>query len=521
MEHVIKKLIGRVKGQVLFEGKDLKKFSRDMSMYEIQPMAVVIPADVEDMIKTLQLAADAGIPVTPRGGGSGTAGAALGKGIVIAFERKGPLNRILHFDDSAETPEITLEAGVLHNHMQRYLRERGLFLPADPTSGDISLIGGNIATKASGPHALKHGSINRYLKHLCFISNRGEFIDTSDETTIPPRMIDGIRHLDEIIRSDEQTGRRLRRRAERKIASGYNLFAFLEELPIGQLLAQLMVGSVGTLGIVTRASLRTEPYIEGKVVMTISFRDLHEAGDAVQYIRTLGVAAIEIISANTIRMVQEHREKAFKKLAPSGNPSHILLVEFEGKERFDQIEAVKKTLHQHNYNLESSPYIATDETSQAELWKNRKQLFPAILNYHPHLKALSVANDVGVAIEHLADFISDIETIFKRYQLAGAIYGHSGSGNLHLRPLFDTRRPDIKSFIRKVADEIYGAVFKYDGTITAEHGMGPLRAPYLNAEWGDTIVGYMKQLKKIMDPENRLNPGVMFSHRPITENIKV
>jgi FAD/FMN-containing dehydrogenase len=131
-----------------------------------------------------------------------------------------------------------------------------------------------------------------------------------------------------------------------------------------------------------------------------------------------------------------------------------------------------------------------------------------------------VVNDVGVDVIHLADLIGDIEAIFARLGLEAAIYGHAGSGNLHLRPLFDVSDPDLPSLLTRVADEVYEAVFRYDGTCTAEHGMGRLRAPYLEREWGPAITGYMRRVKTLFDPDDLLNPDVMFGDRALTDDLK-
>jgi glycolate oxidase len=518
MDTIIKELKEQINGTVLHEDTDLKRYRRDQSIYEIQPKCVVLPSSVEDLSKTIELSLDAKIPITPRGGGSGTAGAGLGEGIVIAFGKKEAMTHIVKFDDSKTSPLITVESGAIHDRVQDFLKARGLYLPADPSSGSFCQIGGNIATKASGPHALRHGSIDRYLKHLKFVSNLGEVVDTADESTIPKRMINKLQQLKESIARDEITVKRLRERKNKKIASGYNLFALIEDLPMGELVAQVLVGSIGTLGVVTEATLRTEPYIDGKATVVLPFENLNEAGDAVQYIRDLGVAAIEIISSSTVQMVRTRKNQSFGTLPPD---AHLLLVELEGEERFKQIDSVKKIVSDHNYNLKSKPFVAMDEPTQAALWKDRKQLLPAIMNFQPHFKALSVVNDIGIDTQHLANVILDIETVFKKHGLVGAIYGHAGSGNLHLRPVFDIRQPDLTDLIQRLADDVYEVVFRYDGTITAEHGMGRLRAPYLEAEWGETIVRYMRQLKEIFDPSDMLNPGVMFSSRPITEGFRI
>ena len=506
----------RVSGQVLADARTLERYATDQSMYQVCPLAVVVPQDLKDVVTVVRFARKEGIPLTPRGGGSSTAGSALGRGIILVFDRAGPMNRILDFETVNGEPQVTVEPGVLHDDLQRFLRERGLYLPADPSSGAICLLGGNIATKASGPHALKHGSIDRYLGHVQFVTVEGEVVDTADETSIPERLRQGVLALRDQVLADAQTVQRLEARKDFKLASGYNLFTFVRHQGVGQFLAQLMVGSVGTLGVVTRATLRAEPYVEGKSTTLLTFRDLHEAGDAVQHIKALGVAAIEIMNHQTLSIVKARRPDLD---IPSGE-AHMLLIEYEGPARHAQIAQVERLVRENGYALAGSPVTVEREEEQARLWKVRKALLPTVRGYRRDRKALSVVNDVGVDVAYLADFIRDVEGIFARLGLVVAIYGHAGSGNLHLRPLFDPQAPDLPALLTRVADEVYEAVFRYRGTITAEHGMGRLRAPYLAREWGATITGYMRQVKQIFDPDDVLNPDVMFSERALTDDLK-
>jgi FAD/FMN-containing dehydrogenase len=515
-ETVGRALKQRVAGDVLWDDRTLTRFSTDMSMYQVRPLVVVVPRDLADVVATVEFARDGGIPLTARGGGSSTAGSALGRGIILSFPRQGPMNRLLGFGQTDGEPRATVEPGLLHDELQAFLRERGLTLPADPSSGPICVLGGNIATKASGPHALKHGSIDRYLHSLQFVTIAGEVIDTTDPATIPTSIREGILSLREDVLADDALVGQLQRRQEMKIASGYNLFTFIRDREIGDLVAQLLVGSVGTLGVVTEATLRAEPTIPGKATTLLYFRDLDQAGEAVQYIRSLGVAAIEIMNHRSIAIARARRPDL---KAPDGE-AHMLLVEYEGPERYQQIDQVKQLLERNRYELALDPVTVEGEKAQADLWKMRKLLLPAVRSARRDRKALSLVNDVGVPVAYLADFIRDVEAVFERHDLVAAIYGHAGSGNLHLRPLFDPSDPNLPMQMREVADEVYEAVFRYDGTITAEHGMGRLRTPYLEPEWGSEMVGVMRRVKEIFDPEDLLNPDVMFSDRQLTDDLK-
>jgi FAD/FMN-containing dehydrogenase len=505
----------RVRGDVIDDPRGLRRYARDQSIYSIAPTVVVVPHSVDDVLAALEAAREAGLPVTARAGGSGTAGAALGRGLVMAFRKDSPLNRILGIGPDAGALRAVAEPAVLHSDLQAALRRTGHFLPADPSSGNISLIGGNIATKASGPHALRHGSIDRYLHSLHFVTADGLLIDTADETTIPETLKGGLEALRDEILADGETVELLEGRMSMKVASGYNLFAFLRCEAVGDLLAQLLVGSVGTLGIVVRATLGAEPVAEGHSTTLLYFAGLDAAGEAASRMRELPVDAIEIISHRTVAMVREHHPEL---PGPDGE-AHMLLVGTSGPGRRELQERVERLARGLGDVLVAPPVSVEDEKGQEAVWRIRKALLPTVRTWRRGMEALSVVNDVGVPPHSLAPFIRDAESIFDELGLRAAIYGHAGSGNLHLRPLFDAAAPDLPELIRRVADRVYEAVVRYGGTITAEHGMGRVRAPYLTMEWGRKAVAYMRRVKELLDPEDLLNPGVMFSDRPITEDL--
>jgi FAD/FMN-containing dehydrogenase len=505
-----------VKGQVVADQKSLGRYSRDQSIYEIVPRTVVLPEDTGDVRRLVDFAAREGIPLTARGGGSGTAGSALGSGIVMALPRNGFWGRIGDLTVGGAAARVRVGAGVYHNELQKYLKQQGYFLPADVSSADISRIGGNIATKASGPHALRYGSIDRFLEAVEFVTVRGEVVNTADEATIPERFITRLSDLADRIVADRVSFERLAARQQLKTASGYNLFAFLRDLSPGRRIAQLLAGSVGTLGLVTGATLRAEVVRQDGAVVLFYFASLAEAGRAVCALRELDVAAIELISRETVQVLREQTE------LPAGFDvdSHLLLVELIGPDYREGIRNVKTLLQTSDFRLAHPPAVARTEAEIDRMWALRKQILWLIRHPQPHLRALSVVNDVGVPPDRLADFVGAVQQVFVDRRIVALIYGHAGSGNLHLRPLFDVTLPDLPGRVRELADAVYEVVLLHGGTVTAEHGMGPLRAPWLRREWGDALYGYMREVKEIFDPDDLFNPGVMFSDRPITDHMR-
>jgi len=513
---VAAKLREVVRGRLLDDRESLNKFARDRSIYEIRPMVVVLPEDSEDVQRLVEFSVREGLPVTPRGGGSGLAGSALGQGLVIALPKNEFWSRISGFSETSNSARVSPSAGVYHNELQKFLNERGFFLPADVTSAQISRIGGNIATKASGPHALKYGSIDRFLEQAEFVTDRGELVDTADERTIPERFRKDLADLKRRIRANSAARGLLEKRKSLKTASGYNLFAFLKELSSGELIAQLLAGSVGTLGFITRVTLRGEVQEHDHAAMILFFDDLVETGRAVISLLEMDVAAIELISRDTVRVISEQTALPESLVTDA----HILFVELTGPDRQSRIEQITMHLEKSGLTMSSPPAVATAENEIEKLWKIRKQVLFLIEQPKPGIRALTVVNDVAVPPERLAEFIRDAQKIFAKHGMTALMYGHAGNGNLHLRPLFDLSLPDLAGRVRRLADDVYEVVFRYDGTVTAEHGMGRLRAPYLKKEWGDALYTYMREVKAIFDPRDILNPGTMFNDGPITENMR-
>ena len=187
------KLRAGIGGDVLDDRESRERYARDYSIFRTVPQLVAVPRDTEDIVTTIALARDAGVTVTARGGGTSTGGCATGSGIVILLNKLCGLTDLGDVRGFGDEVVVSAEAGDLHNDLQARLREHGFFLPADPSSGGISFIGGHVSAKASGPHAFKHGSIDRYLQHVTFVTADGDVVDTSDPTTIPSRLAEGSR----------------------------------------------------------------------------------------------------------------------------------------------------------------------------------------------------------------------------------------------------------------------------------------------------------------------------------------
>jgi FAD/FMN-containing dehydrogenase len=263
---------------------------------------------------------------------------------------------------------------------------------------------------------------------------------------------------------------------------------------------------VGTLGIVTEARLATEPLERGRTTVEVYFDTPEQAVGAAGRAVELGAAACEFLNRECIRIVREESPELGVPAAGS-----LLLIEFTGE---GHGTAATRLARELGAGRSLAPRVSSDPAEQRELWNVRKRLLFTVKNPAPGREALSVVNDVGVPRERLPELVRFAERRFAARGLTAPIYGHAGSGNLHMRPVFDLTRPDTPRTVEAVAAEIYGEVTRLGGTITAEHGMGPLRVPYLSREWPPPLLEAMRSLKTLFDPAGILNPGAMLPDGP-------
>ncbi len=448
----IKRIVGA--DNVLTSKEDLVCYAYDASGIESLPEAVVLPASAEEISNVIRLANKNGFAVFPRGAGSGNVGGAvpLGGGVVIALSK---LDKILEID--VENQLAVVQPGVVTGDLQKVVVEKGLFYPPDPASLNFCTIGGNVATGAGGPRAVKYGVTYNYVLGLEVVLPTGEIIKTGRKTV--------------------------------KGVVGYDL-------------TSLFVGSEGTLGVITEITLRLIPRPEKNGTLLAAFEDVHKCVRAVDSIlkkRTLP-SAIEFIDSNSIKAV----ESRFK-LGISENVNAIILIEVDGDTEIVDLMAEKyRDLCEKHGALEIN--VATEKEEQERLWKIRRSIAPALLG----LKASKINEDVCVPRSKIPELITVLDRISAKYSVPVASFGHAGDGNLHVNFLFD--RHDTKELVRAemATRELFEEVLLLGGTISGEHGIGIAKSPFMAMEVGDSALKTMKRIKKALDPCNIMNPGKVF-----------
>lgn len=478
----------QIKGTWTTEKKKIEAYAKDQSVFRLLPEVVVTPRDTEDLARILALGREEGLPVTPRAGGSSTGGAAVGSGIVV--DMRGEQFSRLSTAEGPEGPLVTGGPGVRHDRVQGAFRELGYYLPSDPSSGPLSYLGGNIATKASGAHALRHGAIDRYLRRVELMLPDGSLLRTADDLPL------------QVMRSlAEAPVPRLSHPGLTKCAGGYNLLGALQAENPERRLGALVSGSVGTLGIVTEAVLSGEPTEPRRSFAVLGFSGTPEATGAVDRLLALDPAAIELLDEGCVGLMPP---EVFS--GPAERPTGAVLVaELEGETCEERArEAVSQGEPAFSWVWDGD----ADAEVVRQFWKGRKKMLFSVKQEAGGDGAPSLINDIGVPVPALSGFVADVGRLVADYCPKLFVYGHAGSGNLHLRP--DVRGLSGERQIA-MARAVYELVLAYGGTVTGEHGMGRLRSPWLRREWGPEVYAIMKSIKEALDPSGIMNPETMFT----------
>src|SRR5256884_3007844 len=487
----------------------LRTYSTDASPCAVEPRAVAFAETDDDVRAVLQVCRELEVPITPRASGTSLSGAAIGPGVVLDTTR---FHRILEFE--RERRRIRVEPGILLAELTAYLAERGMRFAPDPGSQDLCRIGGMVGHNASGYRSVKFGKptdpvvvLRVALADGGILVARDLRVDGSDwaeavriAPALPPvrREIEG--HREAILAS---------RLSIRKHSCGYQLVRIVEALQRGVFpLAELFVGSEGTLGVVTEVTLRVIPVPPERITILLYLDRFQELGPLVADLLRLGPSAMEAIDGASLDLIGRE---------PHGAPANaeaMLLVEFdEGDLTAVAAEGVGRTVSR--YRLSRPPEVATDAATQARLWKLRRSVFPTIIQPPGARKAWGFVEDPIVPRDRVPAFLEYLVDLTPRHGTVAGIYGHIGDGNTHYRPLFDPTDPADFERMRSLREEFDEAVLtRFQGAPSGEHGIGRLRAETLPRIWGADVYGVMRSIKDAFDPRGLLNPGVLFSDEP-------
>lgn len=503
-------------GEVMTSTDARKYFSTDASIFTVTPMMVVYPRNENDIRKTTRFTwqlAERGrvIPITARGAGTDMSGAALGSGVIMAFPAH--LNRILELDSKSGL--VTVEPGIVYGKLQQTLHTHNRFLPPFPASFEYCTVGGSVANNAGGEKSIKYGSTRDFVKRLRVVLANGEVIETkrlskrelSKKLGLTTFEGEIYRTLDALIEENKDLVNNLQPNVT-KNAAGYALDQVKRKDGSFDL-TPLIVGSQGTLGIITEVSLDTEVHNPNTTLIAAMFDDLQIATQALQELRKLTElpSAMELVDENLLKFVNQTHPNMLREVIDQPLPKLVLLLEFDNaSERMQKRMSKKATKILGKYQI---PYkLETDPHKKEELWKIRHSAAAVISHNDGNSKAVPIIEDGVVPVERFGEFLTAVYDLFNRAGLQVAVWGHAGDANVHMQPFLDIGQVGDRQKAFKLIDEYYRLVISMGGSTSGEHGDGRLRGPYLAALVGPEVYQVLQKTKKIFDPYGTMNPGV-------------
>ncbi|HVS23278.1 MAG TPA: FAD-binding and (Fe-S)-binding domain-containing protein [Gammaproteobacteria bacterium] len=502
-----------IEGDVLFEAGDRGRYSTDASIYQIEPLGVVVPRTDADALRALEIAAEAGVPLLPRGAGTSQCGQTVAAALVLDTSKH--LNRLLDVDVANRTAWV--EPGLVLDELNARLKPHGLWYPVDVSTSAQATLGGMAANNSCGARSLRYGNmVHNVLAAETWL--------TSGETVVfgevardgaaahaqgTAAAADRHRELVALVRA-------LRERERDEIAArvphvqrrvaGYNL----DMASSGAFnMAHLLVGSEGTLGYFRKLKLKLAPLPRHKVLGIVHFPTFHRAMELTRHIVELEPTAVELVDRTMIGLSREIASfRATVDKTIRGEPGAVLLVEFAGEELAPQaakLERLDELIA--DLGLPGSVVAIEDPALQRDVWEVRKAGLNIMMSMKGDGKPVSFIEDCAVPLEHLADYTDRLTRVFEKHGTRGTWYAHASVGCLHVRPVLDMRTADGALKMRAIAEEACALVKEYKGSYSGEHGDGLVRSEWIAPMLGSRLAGAFAELKRAFDPKGLMNPG--------------
>jgi FAD/FMN-containing dehydrogenase/Fe-S oxidoreductase len=496
-----------VQGEVLFDSFSRGRYSTDASIYQIMPIGIVVPRTEEDALCALQIAAEAGVPILPRGSGTSQCGQTVGEALIIDHSKY--LNGVIEFDVQAKT--VSVQPGIVLDHLNRLLKPQRLFFPVDPSTADRATLGGMAGNNSCGTRSLRYGNMVHNVRAIDAVLASGDSMQFGavpanlDTFAAPTRYIELVRkmralHEREASEIDARYPRLLRR------VAGYNIDTVF---PGGHNMAQLLVGSEGTLAMFRRLHLDLQPTVAHRVLGICHFPRFRDAMDATRSIVELRPAAVELIDRTMIELARDIAEfRSIVERCIKGDPDAILLVEFDGDDRAELLTQVHHLSElMAELGFPGSVVEVSNEAERQSIWEVRKAGLNVMMSMKGDGKPVSFIEDCAVRLEDLPDYTDRLTQVFEKHGTRGTWYAHASVGCLHVRPVLNLKTEDGVRKMRAIAEEACALVREYKGAYSGEHGDGLVRSEWIEPMLGARIVRAFEEIKDAFDPKSLLNPG--------------
>ncbi|MBI2359170.1 MAG: FAD-binding protein [Deltaproteobacteria bacterium] len=513
----------RVEGEVRFDRYTRLLYATDASMYEIEPIGVVVPRHKGDVQAAIEVANRFGAPILPRGGGTSLAGQTVGHAIVLDFSKH--MNRVLEVNE--EELWCRVQPGLVQDELNAYVRPMGLLFGPDTSTSNRATIGGMIGNNSAGAHSLTYGKTLDHVLELTVYLSDGAEVELKDLSRdalarkaggngLEGRVYREVQGLAEKHR--EEIGARYPKILRR--VSGYNLDEFVKPRPFN--LSRMVVGSEGTLACVVEARMRLVPKPKWTALDVIHFQDDIEALEASQAILETAPYALESTDKMVLGLARGNIVQSKRLGFVQGNPSSLLMVEYAGdteeavKEQVCELERLRKA--------RGIGYAATQAFKPEEvraIWGVRKAGLGLLLGIKGDKKPLAFVEDTAVEPAKLPQFIKRFREIITRYDAIAGYYGHCSVGCMHIRPLINLKEQSEVDKMVSIASEISDLVLEFHGALSGEHGDGLARSHFNEKLYGPTLYEAFRQIKQAFDPKNLMSPGKIVDVPAMTESLRI
>lgn len=501
-----------VQGEVLFNLDDRGRYSTDASIYQMDPVGVLVPKTFDDIRIAVDLCRELQVPFVARGAGTSQCGQTVGEALVLDNSKY--LNQLIDLDVEGMT--ATVEPGIVLDHLNAQLRPHGLWFPVDVSTSAQCTLGGMAGNNSCGSRSIAYGNmVHNVLGMDVLLSDgaEGYFGALADMPVDQSRLGAIVRELKQIAaREHDEIALRVPK-VQRRVG-GYNLDIFNPQsvrpyTPDNSVnLAHLLVGSEGTLGVTQRLKLKLAPLPTNKVLGVVNFPSLYQAMESTQHIVKLDPVAVELVDHTMIKLGLDN--PAFASViqrALIGDPRALLLVEFSGESRNEQLRKLDQLVELMGDLGQPNCVVRMPEAKEQQaLWGVRKAGLNIMMSMRGDGKPVSFIEDCAVPLEHLADYTSRLTEVFEKHGTSGTWYAHASVGTLHVRPILDMRT-DGAAKMRVIAEEASAIVREYKGAFSGEHGDGLVRTEWISWQFGPVLNKAFEEIKVLFDPTGLMNPG--------------
>lgn len=517
-----KDLRGSFAGEIRFDRYSRLLYSTDASIYQIEPLGVLIPRSHDDVAAAVSVAARYRMPLLSRGGGTSISGQTIGAAVVIDYSKY--MNNIL--DVNLDEHRVRAQPGLVLDRLNAKLRGSGFHFGPDVSTSSRATLGGMIGNNSCGSHSIVYGKTCDHVRELKVLLADGtecRFSDLSSDEWDHKTTLNSVegrlyRTVDRIVRKHQDEIRSRYPKIMRHVG-GYSLDSIVPGR--GNNLSRLMLGSEGTLATCTEVVVNLVPAPKQKALIAVHFPELSAAMDALVEILAFQPAAVELLDKMVLDLTRLQPAFARKMTFVKGDPAAILLVEFYGEtepEVVEKLEVLERKLRAGK--MASIFFHAVLPEDQANIWAIRKAGLGMLSSIRGDWKPIAFIEDTAVAPERLSEYVGRFRRIIERYDARAAFYGHASVGCLHVRPLINLKKASEIGKMLDIATAVKDLVVEFKGAMSAEHGDGLVRSHWNRELFGDRLYAAFSELKKAFDPDGIMNPGKIVHAPPMTENLR-